>query len=263
MPPQAYEVLSILEGTASMAQQALQKGSKLRQEDSHNVDFYFNKVRDTMAKFEKRLWAIVRNFVELGRSQPAQLVNVVRIIELQEMVDRQLEANPSSAAPFADWPPLLLCFGMQATWCWNSHSEHEQYVSMTLRMGTVSEVTAGTVQPKRWKRRCTAHIGMSLNDSFAPLQQMCSQLAAAGEDTDKRSDEILTLAQDFAHQLGDIYDYVSPCFPEKCEPGRSSHTRAGSFLIQSCTAMEAFYHADPSVTLAVFGGPGMQHYWGT
>ena len=36
-------MLSILEGTSSMAQQAMQKGSKLKREDTHNLDFYFNK----------------------------------------------------------------------------------------------------------------------------------------------------------------------------------------------------------------------------
>ena len=40
---QAYQMLSILEGTSSMAQQAMQKGSKLKREDTHNLDFYFNK----------------------------------------------------------------------------------------------------------------------------------------------------------------------------------------------------------------------------
>ena len=38
-------MLSILEGTSMMAQQAMQKGSKLKHEDSHNLDFYFDKVQ--------------------------------------------------------------------------------------------------------------------------------------------------------------------------------------------------------------------------
>lgn len=37
-------MLSILEGTSMMAQQAMHKGSKLKHEDSHNLDFYFDKV---------------------------------------------------------------------------------------------------------------------------------------------------------------------------------------------------------------------------
>ena len=42
--PQAYESLAILEGTSSLAQQALQGSAKLRLEDTHNLNAYFNKV---------------------------------------------------------------------------------------------------------------------------------------------------------------------------------------------------------------------------
>ena len=41
---QAYESLAILEGTSSLAQQALQSGAKLKLEDTHNLNAYFNKV---------------------------------------------------------------------------------------------------------------------------------------------------------------------------------------------------------------------------
>ena len=41
---QAYEMLSILEGTSMMAQQAMHKGTKLKHEDSHSLNFYFDKV---------------------------------------------------------------------------------------------------------------------------------------------------------------------------------------------------------------------------
>lgn len=41
-------MLSILEGTSMMAQQAMHKGSKLKHEDSHNLDFYFDKVSPFM-----------------------------------------------------------------------------------------------------------------------------------------------------------------------------------------------------------------------
>jgi hypothetical protein len=49
-----------------------------------------------MGKVEERLWSIIRNFSALGRDSPAVLVNAVRIIELQEMVDKQLEASGKS-----------------------------------------------------------------------------------------------------------------------------------------------------------------------
>lgn len=47
----------------------------------------------TMGKVEERLWSIIRNFSNLGRDHPAMLVNAVRIIELQELVDRSLESS--------------------------------------------------------------------------------------------------------------------------------------------------------------------------
>lgn len=58
-------------------------------------------------------------------------------------------------------------------------------------------------------------IGMCIQDTTAPLLQRCSQLAAAGQDTDKRTNEILDDAHNFVSQLADIYDFVSPCFPER------------------------------------------------
>ena len=46
-----------------------------------------------MGKVEERLWSIIRNFSNLGRDHPAMLVSAVRIIELQELVDRSLESS--------------------------------------------------------------------------------------------------------------------------------------------------------------------------
>ena len=53
----------------------------------------------TMGKVEERLWSIIRNFANLGRDHPAVLVNAVRIIELQELVDRSLESSAGGREP--------------------------------------------------------------------------------------------------------------------------------------------------------------------
>ncbi|CAK0787040.1 hypothetical protein CVIRNUC_010256 [Coccomyxa viridis] len=168
---EAYESLAILEATSTMAQRALESNSKLKGNDSRNISAYFNKVRMTMGKVEERLWSIIRSFATLGRDQPAMLVNAVRIIELQELVDKSLEASTGG--------------------------------------------TMGVMQPKRYRKRCEQQIGMSIQDNFAPLLRNCAQLAAAEENTDKRTGEILDSAHDFVVQLADIFDYVTPCFPEK------------------------------------------------
>ena len=51
-----------------------------------------------MVKFEEKLWGIIRNFVTLGREMPAMLVNAVRIVEVQELVDAKLEASAHSTS---------------------------------------------------------------------------------------------------------------------------------------------------------------------
>ena len=47
--------------------------------------------------------------------------------------------------------------------------------------------TMGVMQPKRYRKRCEQQIGMSIQENFAPLLRNCAQLAAAEEDTDKRT----------------------------------------------------------------------------
>ena len=76
-------------------------------------------------------------------------------------------------------------------------------------------VCAAAVPAKRYRKRMQQQIGMCIQDITAPLLQRCSQLAAAGQDTDKHTNDILEDAHSFVSQLADIYDYVSPCFPEK------------------------------------------------
>lgn len=56
-------------------------------------------VRETLNKFEERVWSIIRNCVRLGQENPALLVTAARIVKLQETVDLQLEASGISAPP--------------------------------------------------------------------------------------------------------------------------------------------------------------------
>ena len=125
------------------------------------------KVKQTMGKFEERLWSIVRNFLEVSQEDPGLLVTALQIVELQELVDAQLLAAGPAAA------------GLR----------------------------------KAWRRRCLQQIGMCIQDTFAPMLQQCSQLIAAGQNSDRRVTEILAEADDFVVQLVEIYDHAAPCFP--------------------------------------------------
>lgn len=48
-------------------------------------------VKDTFAKFEERLWNLFRKYHTLGQQNPGLLVACVRVVELQEVVDKQLQ----------------------------------------------------------------------------------------------------------------------------------------------------------------------------
>ena len=63
-------------------------------------------------------------------------------------------------------------------------------------------VPAAAVPVKRYKKRMEQQIGMCIQDTTAPLLQQCSQLAAAGENTDKKTNEILEEAHNFVMQAG-------------------------------------------------------------
>lgn len=62
-----------------------------------------------MTKFEERLWSLIRNFVELGHNNPAMLVAAVRIVEIQEMVDKQLE-SPGKGTMSETYMPCMRTF---------------------------------------------------------------------------------------------------------------------------------------------------------
>ena len=48
------------------------------------------------------------------------------------------------------------------------------------------------IKKKAYRRRCEDQIGMCIQDTFAPLLQTCSSLAAAGADTNRKTNDILT-----------------------------------------------------------------------
>lgn len=51
-----------------------------------------------MSRFEERVFGLLRGFMALGQTDPALLVAVVRIVEMQEHVDRQILASAHGAA---------------------------------------------------------------------------------------------------------------------------------------------------------------------
>lgn len=59
---QAYETLTILEGTSNMAQQALQANARLKREDTYNLNAYFNKAAPSLE-------SALRTFLDLWQKE--------------------------------------------------------------------------------------------------------------------------------------------------------------------------------------------------
>lgn len=60
---------------------------------------YNMQVGDSMVTFQRRLWTLARNYHALAQQQPRTLVDVARIVEMQEQVcmcvcERELSASP-------------------------------------------------------------------------------------------------------------------------------------------------------------------------
>lgn len=164
---QVYECLALLEGTSLKAQAAIESGTQVNLREAQSLGTYFQRVKQTMGRFEERLWSIVRGFLLVSRRNPRLLVTALRVVEAQEGVDARLVAAGQGSSPLR----------------------------------------------KFWRRRCLLQVGNAVQDGVAPLLARCSQLVAAGSNTDQRVTEILAEADGFVAQLAEVYDYVVPCFP--------------------------------------------------
>ena len=60
----------------------------------------------TMSRFEERVFGLLRGFLSLGQQDPALLVAVIRIVEMQEHVDRQILASAHGGTHLT-WSDLL------------------------------------------------------------------------------------------------------------------------------------------------------------
>ncbi|GBF89218.1 exocyst complex component Sec6 [Raphidocelis subcapitata] len=82
----AYEGLTVLEGTAANVKEAWKRNAAKRR-GIGELFSYLDRVEEAMEAFEARLWAHARNYRELARSNPRLLVDVARVVEIQERLD--------------------------------------------------------------------------------------------------------------------------------------------------------------------------------